>query len=162
MSSIATRKMLSLCFYTGTGTSLLLESYPGDFQVGEMAAGDTDESAILDRGSQIQLTEGDDQPVPCSFQLYHDGKLTDAVQRKVVDFLQHTGSVATDVTTDPGGRVWCLRTVATITNGGIVTTHSLPNVRYKWSYATSKEANTISCTGTGYHGAGHTRPCVTV
>jgi hypothetical protein len=160
MSSIATRKMLAITLYTGSARSLTLDTYPGDVTIGGMKAGDTDESPILDRGQFAGLTEGDDIFPSLALSLYHDGNLTDAATSKIGDFLRKTGACASDSTCDPEGRVWSLKVVATVTYpGGTYTqTFTMPNVRFAFDYATAKEANTLSLTGTCYHGAAHIAP----
>lgn len=145
--AVNTRRMVGVVLTTGSGKTYTLDTYPGDYKITGLQEGGLETIRILDRGVFVERVYGDDQPCTLTIDVMHDGALTSAAATKLIDMLKkQSGSfVASDTTVDPGGQVWALKVVLTVTHpGGTTTTITCGNARPTGDYSSAKEGNTLS------------------
>lgn len=144
---------------SGTPVNYTFGPFPGnmDLSLEGLQAGQVEGIAVLSNGTFLEMVEGDDVPVTFSITLLHDGKLIDNSTGKPLNMALKLGTYASGTTKDPGGLVWSVDVVVTMTRSGVSSTITLRNCRLTASFATAKEGNTISLSGTAY-GTGALRP----
>lgn len=149
---ILTRRHLSAILKDATGTpiTVTLGPGPGDLKLSDLEYGNKESVPIYDRGTFLEQVHGDDKQPSFSLTVYHDGDLTAAAA--VHAALNKTNDFASGVTVDPGGDVWALTLVVTITRSAVTNTYTLTNCRIKWDYSEAKDNNTIAISGTCYGG----------
>jgi hypothetical protein len=144
---------------TGTPISYTFGPFPGamDLSIDGLQAGQVEALPVMSNGTFLELVEGDDVPVTFSITMLHDGKLIDASTGKPLNMALKLGTYASGTTKDPGGLVWTVDVVVTLTRSAVTSTITLRNCRLTATYATAKEGNTIALSGTAY-GTGSARP----
>jgi hypothetical protein len=135
---------------TGTPITCTLGPGPGDFKMSGFEQSNKESVAVYDRGGFLEQVEGDDLQPSFSLTVHHAGDLTAA--NAVHAALNKTDDFAAGVTVDPGGIIWALTLVVTITRSSVTNTYTLTNCRCKWDYSEGKDGNTIAITGTCYGG----------
>ena len=149
--AVKTRKHVTVTLKDATGTPItkVLGPTPGDFQIQGLQENNTEGLPIYSRGSFLELVEGDDVQIQGSITVYHDGNLTGT---SVADAILKAGNFASGVTQDPGGVVWTLDTVVTVTRGADTDTFTLSNCRFQFDYNEDKEGNKLPIKFTCYGG----------
>lgn len=143
--AIVTRKHASVKLKDATGTPLEATLGPGvgDFTIDGLEAGGVEGIAIYNRGSYLEMVDGDQKQITGSITLYHDGDLTDATNKTPIDGALKTGAFASGTTTDPGGVSWTTDIVYTATRGAVTHTITLPTCRCVVSYTEDAAGNQI-------------------
>lgn len=152
LTGVATRRHLSMVLkdLTATPITVTVGPGPGDLKMSDFEHGNTESVPIYDRGTFMEQVKGDDKQPSFSATVYHAGDLT--LASAVHAALNKTNDFASGVTVDPGGDVWALTLVVTITRGAVTNTYTLTNCRLAWDYSEAKDANTIAIKGTCYGG----------
>lgn len=148
--AVRTRKMVAVTFKDGTGSpiSATLGPGPGDVKISGMEQGGVEAVAIYNRGTFLELVEGDQKQITFSITIYHNQDLTAA--SSPVAALLKTNDFSSGVTKDPGGVVWTGNLEVVVTRSGVTDTFTLINARCMFDYTEGKEGNTISISGTAY------------
>lgn len=148
-----THRDVTVTLLDATATPITVEvgPGPGDLKMSGMNEADKEAVKVLDRGGFMELVYGDDVEVSFSITVYHAGGLSAA--GAVHAALDKAGDFASGVSTETNGTdVWCLNMKVVIVKGGVTNTFTLSKCRISWDYAESKDANTISLSGTCYGG----------
>jgi hypothetical protein len=138
---------------TGTPIQVNLSPGPGNFQIQGLEAGDVEAIPVYNRGTFLELVEGQDKAYPFSIELMQDGKLTDAVTGKPLDLVLKQGTLSSGVTADPGGLVWTVDIVLTITRSAVTSTITLAGCRCTIDFSEDAGGNKLALSGTCYEGA---------
>jgi len=148
--AVRTRKMVAVTFKDGTGSpiSATLGPGPGDVKISGMEQGGVEAVAIYNRGTFLELVEGDQKQIAFSITIYHNQDLTAA--SSPVAALLKTNDFSSGVTKDPGGVVWTGNLEVVVTRSAVTDTFTLINARCMFDYTEGKEGNTISISGTAY------------
>lgn len=148
--AVRTRKHVSIKFKDATATPIevTLGPGPGDFKASGMEQGDVEALPVYNRGTFLELVEGDQKQYSLSMSIYHNQDLTAA--GSPVAALMKTNDFSAGVTKDPGGVVWTGNIEVTVTRAGVTDVFTYINCRLSFDYGEAKEANTISISGTGY------------
>lgn len=151
MPHVYNRRHVSIQVKDGTGTPITANLTPGegDFKVSGLEQGDKEALPIYNRGAFLEMVTGDDKQVTGSVSVYHYGDLTGT---SVLDAIRKTGNFASGVTVDPGGVVWALDMVVTITDGTVTNTYTFSTCRFTTDWQEGKEANMFSISFTCYEG----------
>lgn len=146
-----TSRHVSAQFKDGTGTPITATAGPGpgDIKIGGLEEGDVAATKILNRGDFQELVLGEDKEVPFSITIHHVGDLTG---ESVLDAIRKTGNFSSGVTVDPGGVVWALDIVVTMTRGAVTNTFTLNTCRLMTDWSEAITGNTFSVSGTCYEG----------
>lgn len=154
MSAVVTRKHGAVSMRTADGTPIAASLSPslGDFSYSGAEEGNAEAIAIYNRGSFLELVEGDDKTITGSITVIHDGDLTDATNKLAIDAVMKTGAFSAGVSTDPGLVVWTTDIVLTSTRGGVVHTHTLTTCRCTYDYSEANDGNKIVINFTCYEG----------
>lgn len=153
--AVQTRKHVSLQFKDAAGSPLTrtVGPGPGDFTFDGLEENNTEAVAVMDRGSFLELVEGDDKQISFSVTIYVDGDQTGS---SVIDAVLKTGDWASATTQDPGGVVHTADLLVTVTRGAVTNTYLLNNCRTVAKFTEGKEGNTWSFSGTCYEGVTRT------
>jgi hypothetical protein len=147
---------------TGSPISATLSPGPVDFSSDEEEAGGYEALPVMNGGDFLELVPGMQKFINFSLTLLQDGKLTDGATGKPFDLAMKQGTFAAGTTRDPGGLVWTVNVVLTLTRNGVTATKTFTNCRLKVGYSTAIDGNKIALTGTAYGtGTGGTLPVVT-
>ena len=135
------------------GASLDVEAGPGegDFSLDPLEAGNVEALPVMDRGTFDGFIEGDDlvQSFSITVALKKE-TLTNELADRILDAIRKTGFWASATTTDPNATVHALKVRVTITDGSTTATITLPCCRIRGSLTESKEAFTLSISGTNH------------
>lgn len=154
-------KLGAASFQDAAGTlSVTFGPGEGNFAIDELEAGDVEATAIYNRGTFLQLVEGQDKAPSWSITVLHNETLTNGASARIFDAVRKTGAFASKTTADPGGLVWTGNVILTVTHNGSVDTFTLNNCRLKVAYAEAKEGNTLTLSGIAYGLGGSARPVV--
>jgi hypothetical protein len=134
---------------TGTPITATVGPGPGDLTISGFQEGFSEATPILNRGDFQELVLGADTPVEFSITIWHDGDLTGT---SVLDAIQKSGNFASGVTVDPGGVVWALDCLVTMTRGGVTNTYLLNTCRLKADWKEGLDGNQFTISGTCYEG----------
>lgn len=148
--AVRTRKMVAVTFKDGTGSpiSATLGPGPGDVKISGMEQGGVEALPIYNRGTFLELVEGDQKQITFAITIYHNQDLTAAASP--VAALLKTNDFSSGVTKDPGGVVWTGNLEVVVTRSAVTDTFTLINCRCSFDYSEGKEGNTITINGTGY------------
>jgi hypothetical protein len=141
--SVYTSKHGAVVFQTADATPIVVTLGPGlgSFSVAGLEAGQAEAIPVLDRGSFLELVEGDDTFPTGAIEVMQDGALTSSVTEKPMDAVMKEGKFSSGATSDAGGQVWTGAIVYTGTRAGVATTITLPNCRMKLDFGEKKEGN---------------------
>ena len=134
---------------TGTPITVTVGPGPGDMTISGFMEGDTTITKILNRGDYQESVYADDNEVPFTITIYHNGDLTGS---SVLDAILKTGSFSAGVTVDPGGVVWALDVLVTMTRGAVTNTYTLNTCRLTTDWSEAISGNTFKISGTCYEG----------
>jgi hypothetical protein len=137
---------------TGTPIQISLTPGPGNFQIQGLEAGDVEGIPVYNRGTFLELVEGQDKAYQFSIELMQDGKLTDGSSGKPLDLVLKQGTISAGVTTDPGALVWTVDIVLTITRNAVTSTMTLSTCRCTIDFSEDAGGNKLSLSGTCYEG----------
>lgn len=147
----------------GSPVSKTLTPGAGNFTHGELQAGCVETQPLYNRGTYVESTEGQQQAIDFSIELWQDGKITGSAGATAspADLVMKKGDLVAGTTTDPSGTggVWMVTIILVMTRNGVSSTCTLTNCRCKWSFGEDAAANKISISGTAY-GTGSTLPVV--
>lgn len=148
--AVRTRKMVAVTFKDGTGSpiSATIGPGPGDVKISGLEQGGVEAVAIYNRGTFLELVEGDQKQITFSITIYHNQDLT-ATGSPVAALLK-TNDFTSGVTKDPGGAVWTGNLEVVVTRSAVTDTFTLINTRCSFDYSEGKEGNTITINGTAY------------
>ena len=149
--AVQTRKHVTIQFKDATGSPLTrtIGPGPGDFTFDGLEASNVEALPILDRGTFLELVEGDTKQISWSATVYVDGDQTGS---SVIDAVLKTGDWASATTQDPGGVVHTADVLVTVTRGAVTNTYLLNNCRTVAKFTEAKEGNTWSFSGVCYEG----------
>lgn len=144
--AIITHKHNGVVFKDNTGTpiSATIGPGPGDFTHGEIEEGNVEAIDIMNRGDFLERVIGAEKAVEFAISVYHDGEMLGTNPGGAI--LKLSGFSA-GVTLDPGGVVWGIDCVVTVTRGATSMTCTLKNCRVKFSYGEAADGNKLSITG---------------
>jgi len=145
----------------GTPVSKTLTPGSGNFTHGELQAGCVDTTPLYNRGTYVESTEGQQQAIDFSIELWQDGKVTGAAGATASpgDLIMKKGDLVAGTTTDPGGQVWAVTIILVMTRAGVTSTCTLTNCRCKFSFGEDAAANKLSISGSAL-GTGSVLPVV--
>ena len=129
----------------------------GNFNVGDLEQGMVEALAVYNRGTFLELVEGQQKAVEISIECIQDGVLVGA--SKPLDMVLKQGALAAATTADPGGVVWTGNATFTATRGGTPVTIQVTNWRMKGGFGEDANGNKVPVSGTAY-GTGSTLPVV--
>jgi hypothetical protein len=144
---------------SGSPINCSLSPGPGDFQTDDLEHNMCEAQAVYNCGTFLELTEGQQKAINFSLTMYQDGKLTDNATGKPLDLALKQGTFAAGTTRDPGGLVWTVNVVITLTRNGVTSTLTYTNVRLKVGFGLGADSNKLTLSGTAY-GTGSTLPLV--
>ena len=148
MAAIRTHKMLGLVARTDAGTkSVTMGPGEGNLSISGLEAGMVTAIPVMNRGTFYQHVEGPDKEIPFSITILHDTTLTNASAVRVADAVLGTGFYTGETTADPGGTVWTMDFVATVTRAGEVDAYALNNCRVTFDYGEAEAGNTLTING---------------
>jgi hypothetical protein len=124
----------------------------GNFTLNDMQGGQTEAVAIMDRGSCLELVEGNQTFPTVAITLHVQAGATSTTARTVLDAILKTGTYANATTADPGGVVWTGNLRFVTDRAGVIDTYTCNNVRIIASLAEGENMNTYSISGTVYGG----------
>lgn len=150
MAGTFTHKHITVTFADGTGTPITATfgPGPGDVKVSGIEQGGVEAVAVMNRGTFLELVEGDQKQMAFSISVYHAQDLTAAASPTAA--ILKTNDFASGVTKDPGGVVWTGNVIVTATRSTVTNVLTLINCRCMFDYTEGKEGNTISISGTAY------------
>ena len=150
MAGVFTHKHIAVTFADGTGTPITATfgPGPGDVKVSGIEQNGVEALPVLNRGTFLELVEGDQKQLSFSISVYHAQDLTAAASPTAA--ILKTNDFASGVTKDPGGIVWTGDVIVTATRSGVTNVLTLYNCRCMFDYTEGKEGNTISISGTCY------------
>ena len=158
-----TNKMTVVTYYDGAGSPISKTIGPGagNLTHSEIQAGCVEAQPLYNRGTFVEMTEGQQQSVDFSIEIWQDGKVTGAsgATASPMDVIMKKGDFVAATTTDPGGVVHAGTLVAVLTRSGVTSTLTITNIRGKASWGEDAVANKISISGTAY-GTGSVLPLV--
>lgn len=145
----------------GSPVSKTLTPGAGNFTHGELQAGCVESTPLYNRGTYVESTEGQQQAIDFSIELWQDGKVTGAAGATAspADLVMKKGDLVAGTSTDPGLLVWHATIILVMTRSGVTSTCTLTNCRLKFSFGEDAAANKISISGTAF-GTGSTLPVV--
>ncbi len=137
-----------------SGVGLLIGPGPGDFTHGETNSENAERIRVLDRTRFDCHVVGDDLEQEWSVTVsQRNESQTSALLPRVLDFQQRTGiydpitgiTPVTSLSLNPD--VWAFRVIVTMILGGTTATFTLPHNVSGYSFAESKEGNSITISG---------------
>lgn len=148
--AVRTRKMVAVTFADATGTPITatMGPGPGDVKITGLEQGGVEAVGIYNRGTFLELVEGDQKQLSFSISIYHNQDLTAAASP--VAALLKTNDFASGVTKDPGAVVWTGNLIVVVTRSAVTDTFTLINCRCSFDYSEGKEGNMITISGTCY------------
>jgi|APGre2960657404_1045060.scaffolds.fasta_scaffold03080_3 hypothetical protein len=148
--AVRTRKHVAVTIADATGTPITatLGPGPGDVKLTGMEQGGVEGIGVYNRGTFLEMVEGDQKQLSFSISIYHNQDLT-AAASPVAGILK-TNDFASGVTKDPGGVVWGVNVIAVVTRSAVTDTFTFINCRISFDYSEGKEGNMITITGTCY------------
>ena len=137
------------------GNGMTIGPGPGDFNHGEVNAGNTEKSRVLDRGKFECHVEGDDLEQEFSITVGQKAEsATSTTLARVMDFIERTG-VFTETTglldtqsVSANPDIWAWKTIVTMVLGATTATFTLPHCIGDRAFAEAMEGNTIAISGT--------------
>lgn len=158
-----TNKMTTVTGYDGAGSPISKTIGPGagNLTHGEVQAGCVETTPLYNRGTYVESTEGQQQAIDFSIEIWQDGKVTGAsgATASPADLVMKKGDFVAATTTDPGLVVHHFTVIAVLTRSGVTSTLTLTNCRGKFTWGEDAAANKISISGTAY-GTGSVLPLV--
>lgn len=146
---------------SGTPITKALAPGPGNLSIGAVQAGQVEATAVYNRGTFLELVEGQQQSVEVSIELMQDGKVSGASGSTAspADLVLKKGDLLSGTTVDPGGVVWTCTLVLVMTRNGVTSTCTITNWRGTVAFTEDAAGNKLSFSGTAY-GTGSTLPVV--
>lgn len=146
---------------TGTPITKTLGPGAGNLTIGAIQAGLVEATPVYNRGTFLELVEGQQQAVEVGLELFQDGKVSLAAgaANSPSDLVLKKGDLAAGTTVDPGGQVWTVDIVLVMTRAGVTSTCTIKNCRCSMAWSEALEGNKLAISGTAY-GTGSTLPVV--
>jgi hypothetical protein len=150
--SITNLKKGRVYFESASGAHTAIELGPGqgNMQISGLRENQTEKLPVMDRGEFLELVEGNQVFPTFTITVFHNGKITNSVDRTVLDSMLKTGAVASDSTTDVGGQCWAGKVYWIGSRAGAASRIDLGNCDFSVDYGEALEGNTISISGTCY------------
>ena len=141
-------RFTSITFADAGSQTFTLDKDGGNFDCGPFARGNNDTMRKLHRGVYDGSIPTDDLQQTWSITFDQANRaLTDGSADRIMDWVLKTGTVASGVTTDPGGIQWRFKITLTFTDGTNTGTLVLPNCRITAGFTESIDGNTYSLSG---------------
>jgi hypothetical protein len=145
---------------TGTPIDVDLAPGPGNMSIQGMEAGMVEGLPVYNRGTFYELVEGSQKGISFSIEVLQEGKFAaDGSTNRPGDLVLKAGTFASGTTTDPGGQVWAVDIVLTMTRNAVTSICTLKNCRVLVDFSEDANGNKVSISGTAY-GTGSTLPVV--
>jgi len=130
-------------------TELVIGPGPGDFSHGATNAENTAKIRVMDRGQFDGHVEGEDLEQEWSITVQLRGEAqTDAVEARVQDWLNRTGSFSGLVSKSANPDIWAFEILVTMTLGGVTTTRTLPLCVADHTFTEALEGHSLTISGT--------------
>lgn len=157
---VGTARMVTLKIEDGTGTplSLTLGPYKGYPKISKIVNGGKEAIDIDDRGDFLERIFGKETDIEISCELFHDGDLTDATTKTIIDAVLRQGAWAAAVSKDTNagtGGPMAYKATITYTRSAptsITNTFVLDIAVVEVDYQTALEGNSIPVTIRGRGG----------